>query len=558
VIRRLLLPAALLAIPLALAAQRTRGEDQAVAVQLLALNDFHGNLEPPTGGNGRIGQTTAGGAEYLATHLKRQVEQQPDSIIVAAGDLVGAAPLISGLFHNEPSIESLNAMGLSLSSVGNHEFDRGARELQRLQRGGCHPVDGCRGSDRFTGARFQYLAANVVDTATRRPLFPATAVRTINGVKVGFIGETLQGTPQIVAPAGTAGLAFRDEAATANEYARRLRQQQGVRAAVLLIHEGGQQSVPDEAVDPNGCVGFNGAIAAIARKLTPDIKVIVSGHSHRAYTCSIAGHLVTSAASYGRIITRVSLAIDRTTGVVIRASAVNEIVTRDVPKDPAQTALVAKYAALSAPIANRIAGSITAPITRQANRAGESALGDVVADAQLASARTTSGGAVVAFMNNSGIRADLVVSGSGTQGSSSPVTYGELYQAQPFGNTLTILTMTGDMIRRLLEQQFTRPGTLEDVLQVSAGFSYRYELNAPAGRHVDPDSLAIDGRKIGASERVRVVVNDFLVGGGLGFTVLAEGTGRTGGELDIDAITAYFKNHSPVPPGPQDRIVRTD
>ena len=236
----------------------------------------------------------------------------------------------------------------------------------------------------------------------------------------------------------------------------------------------------------------------------------------------------------------------------------NEIVTRDVPKDPAQTALVAKYAALSAPIANRIAGSITGPITRQANRAGESALGDVVADAQLASARTNSGGAVVAFMNNSGIRADLVGSGSGTPGPSSPVTYGELYQAQPFGNTLTTLTMTGDMIRRLLEQQFTRPGTLEDVLQVSAGFSYRYKLTAPAGQHVDPDSLAVDGRKIGAADRVRVVVNDFLVGGGLGFTVLAEGTGRAGGELDIDALTAYFKNHSPVSPGPQDRIIRTD
>ena len=305
---------------------------------------------------------------------------------------------------------------------------------------------------------------------------------------------------------------------------------------VLLIHEGGQQGVPDEAADPNGCVDFSGAIATIARKLTSDIKVIVSGHSHRAYNCSIAGHLVTSAASYGRIITRVNLTIDRATGVVARASAVNEIVTRDVPKDPAQTALIAKYAALSAPIANRIAGSITGPITRQAEsrrrirarRCGRRRAAGLGADHQRRRA-------VVAFMNNSGIRADLVVPGTGTPGPSSPVTYGELYQAQPFGNTLTTLTMTGDMIRRLLEQQFTRPGTLEDVLQVSAGFSYRYKLTAPAGQHVDPDSLAIDGRKIGAADRVRVVVNDFLVGGGLGFTVLAEGTGRAGGELDIDA-----------------------
>ena len=250
-------------------------------------------------------------------------------------------------------------MGLSLSSVGNHEFDRGcartaaaaARRVPSRRR-----LPGQR--PRLPARDFSISAANVVDTATSRPLFPATAVRTINGVKVGFIGETLKGTPQIVSPAGTKGLTFLDEAATANEHARRLTQQ-GVRAVVLLIHEGGQQGVPDDAADPNGCVDFSGAIATIARKLAPDIKVIVSGHSHRAYNCSIAGHLVTSAASYGRIITRVNLTIDRATGAVARASAVNEIVTRDVPKDPAQTALVARYGALAAPIANRIAGSIT-------------------------------------------------------------------------------------------------------------------------------------------------------------------------------------------------------
>jgi len=233
-------------------------------------------------------------------------------------------------------------------------------------------------------------------------------------------------------------------------------------------------------------------------------------------------------------------------------------VTRDVPKDPIQTAIIEKYGALAAPIAKRIAGSITGEITRRQNRAGESALGDVVADAQLASARTDSGGAVVAFMNNSGIRADIVVAGGGVQGRSSPVTYGELYDVQPFGNTLTTLTMTGDMIRRLLEQQFARPGPDANVLQVSDGFSYRYRLDAPAGHRVDPDSIAIDGRKIGAADRVRVLANDFLVEGGLGFTVFAEGLGRAGGELDVEAFAAYFKAHSPVSPGPQNRIVRTD
>jgi 5'-nucleotidase len=551
-----ILPVVLLALPLSLAGQQPRGDGAAAAIQLLAFNDFHGNLEPPTGGNGRIGQTLAGGAEYLATHLERAVEQQPHSIIVAAGDLVGASPLISGLFHDEPTIDALNAIGLSFSSVGNHEFDRGSAELRRLQRGGCHPVDGCRDGAAFSGARFQYLAANVVDAATHQTLFPATAVKTIDGVKIGFIGETLKGTPLIVSPAGVKGLTFLDEASTANKYARQLRQQ-GVRTLVLLIHQGGQQGVPQEEADPNGCVSFGGAIATIARKLVPELKVIVSGHTHRAYNCSIGGHLVTSAASFGRVITRVSLVIDRATGVATRASAINEIVTRDVAKDPSQTKITVKYGALAAPIAKRIAGAVTGGIARGQNRAGESALGDVVADAHLASAQTGSGGADVAFMNNSGIRADLVVSGGGTPGRSSPVSYGELYDVQPFGNTLTTLTMTGDMIRRLLEQQFARPD-VADVLQVSAGFSYRYKLTAPAGRHVDPDSITIDGRKIGASDPVRIVANDFLVNGGLGFTVFAEGTGRGGGELDVDAFAAYFKNRSPVSPGPQNRIIRTD
>jgi 5'-nucleotidase len=556
VIPRRLLPVVLLALPLALTAQRPGGDGAVASIQLLAFNDFHGNLEPPTGGNGRIGQTLAGGAEYLATHLKRAVEQQPNSIIVAAGDLVSASPLISGLFHDEPTVESLNAIGLSVSSVGNHEFDRGSQELQRLQRGGCHPVDGCsRDTAAFSGARYQYLSANVIDTATGQPLFPATAVLTIDGVKVGLIGETLKGTPQIVSPAGVKGLTFLDEASTANEHARRLTQQ-GVRAIVLLIHEGGRQGVPEDEADPNGCAQFGGPIATIAGNLVPQIQVIVSGHTHRAYNCSIAGRLVTSAASSGRIMTRVNLEIERATGAVARVSAVNEIVTRDVAKDPILTGIIDRYGALAAPIAKRIAGLITTGISRQQNRAGESALGDVVADAHLASARNASGGADMAFMNNSGIRADLVVSAA-TPGP-SPVTYGELYDVQPFGNTLTLLTMTGDMIRRLLEQQFEQPGPGIEVLQVSAGFSDRYRRDAPSGRHVDPESLTIDGRKIHAADRVRVVANDFLVNGGLGFTVFAEATGRTGGELDVDAFAAYFKDHSPVSPGRQDRIVRTD
>jgi 5'-nucleotidase len=556
---------ALLSAPIVLTTEQARdrvdANQDSVEVQLLAINDFHGSLEPPTGTGALIGSTESGGAEYLATHLKNAVRQNPNSIIVAAGDLIGASPLLSGLFHDEPTIESLNAMNLAVSSVGNHEFDEGWRELLRMQKGGCHRDDGCQDGDGFGGARFQYLSANVLQQRAPRPgpLLPATTIRTIGGVKIGFIGETVRGTPQLVTSSGVRGLTFLDEASTANDYAARL-QRQGVNAIVLLIHEGGRQNTDDGALDPNGCENFSGPIDGIARKLSSSIKVIVSGHTHRFYNCNIGGHLVTSAGSLGRMFTRVNLTIDRSKGTITDASAVNEIVSRDVAKDPEQTRIIEKYDAVSAPISNRVVGSVTGDIHRGLNRAGESALGDVIADAQLAAASPKEmGGAVVAFMNIGGIRSELVGTESGSDHSPRQVTYGDLFAVQPFGNVVTVMTLTGEEIKRLLEQQFDNPGPGQnEILQVSRGFTYRYALNAPPGERVDPASIKIGGKLIGPTDRVRVTANNFLVAGGDAFTVFAEGRNKVGGVPDVDALADYFKAHSPVSPGPQDRIVRTD
>jgi 5'-nucleotidase len=530
-----------------------------VTVQVLAINDFHGNLEPPSGTNGLINGTAAGGAEYLATHLRDAAARNPRSIVVAAGDLVGASPLISALFHNEPAIESMNAINLAVASVGNHEFDRGPRELLRLQRGGCHPTDGCLDGAGFHGARFQYLSANVIDNATHATLLPATAIRTVGGVRIGFIGETLRGTKEIVAPAGTAGLTFLDEASAANLHAARL-ERQGVHAIVLLIHEGGRQGPDEGDADPNRCANFSGAIASIVRKLTPDIKVVISGHTHRFYSCTIAGHVLTSASSYGRMLTRITLAIEPSTDTVSSVEVTNEVVGRDVEKDRRQTQIIAKYRGLSERVASEVVGSVTGDIMLRANAVGESALGDVIADAQLtAMAPASRGGAVVAFMNAGGIRADLVASSPRTAARPGEVTYGELFNVQPFGNVMTVLTMTGDMIRRLLEQQFDNPAPGErSVLQVSSGFSYRYTQNAPAGHRVDPASLMIGERRIAPTDRLRVAASDFLVAGGNGFTIFKEGINKVAGDADIDALVAYVRTHSPVAPGPQNRIVRTD
>jgi 5'-nucleotidase len=539
--------------------QRTSRTARSVAVQLLAINDFHGNIEPPSGPDGRVNATVAGGVEYLATHISNAMAQNPNSIVVSAGDVIGASPFVSSLFHDEPTIEAMNAMRLAVSSVGNHEFDEGPAELLRMKRGGCHPDDGCQDGDGFAGAAFEYLSANVIRTATRAPLFPPTAIRTVGGVKIGFIGETLKGTPRIVSAAGTRGLTFLDEAATANAYAARLKRQ-SVQAIVLLIHQGGRQRPDAGDPDPNGCANFGGGLDPVLEKLSPDIQVVVAGHSHVFYNCLIGNRLVTSAGSYGRMITRVTLDVDTATDRITSKSAVNEIVTRDVVRHLAQTRILQKYSALADGAANKVVGSVTADLTRAGNAAGESQLGDVIADAQLAATSDAGkGGAVVAFMNSGGIRSNIVANNARPAARAGEVTYRDLFSVQPFGNVVTVITMTGDMIKRLLEQQFDnpRPGA-NSVLQVSNGFTYRYRLSAPAGQRVDVASIMIGGRHIGPTDRIRVATLDFLVEGGGGYSVLGEGTDKLVGIADINALVAYFKARSPIAPPPQDRIVRIE
>ncbi len=514
-----------------------------VTVQLLAINDFHGNLEPPAGADGLVNQIPAGGAEYLATHLRNAVRENANSILVGAGDLMGASPLISALFHDGPTIAALNAMNLAVTSIGNHEMDKGAAELLRRIEGGCLMEAGCREGEQSEGARYQYLAANVIRSGQPgETLLPATAVRTVGGVKIGFIGETLEGTNQIVAAQSIQGLEFLEESGAANAAAAKL-ERDGVHAIVLLIHQGGRQRPAGGAVDPNGCVNFEGAIKAVVSKLSPAIKVVISGHTHEFYNCTIDGRTVTSAGSYGRLFTRVNLSIDPVSDTIMSVSAKNEVVTRDVAKDPAQTAILDRYRPGAARIASQRAGSITGAIGRTANQAGESALGDVIADAQLAGS-----GAAIAFMNPGGIRAGL---------ERLEVSYGDLYTAQPFANHLVVITMTGDMIRRLLEQQFHAEGR-PTILQVSGGFTYQYRLNAPAGQHVVPGSIALRGQPIAPKDTVRVEASDFLASGGDGFSVLHEGTEPTVGPVDLDALVDYFRAHSPVAPGAQNRIVRVD
>ena len=515
--------------------------DRLLSIQLLAINDFHGHLEPPAGSNGRVAGVDAGGAEYLATHLQALGAGKPHTLIVAAGDLVGASPLLSSMFGDEPSIRALNAMGIRVSSVGNHEFDNGWRELLRVQNG---------------GAAFRYLAANVTfDPRVHHrsgPVLPAYAIEEVGGMRIGFIGLTLRATPQLVMRSGVEGLRFEAEAATANRWVRVLKSQ-NVRTIVVLIHEGG---VP-AGEDPNGCDRLAGPIVEITRQLSDDIDVVVSGHTHRAYNCTLDGKLLTSAASFGRIITAIDLTLDRRTADVVAKTARNVPVTRDVQKDPQQTAIIDEYRPKYAVVAERVVGAIARDVTRAPNDAGESALGNLIADGTLEAARAVAeANAVVAFMNPGGIRADLVHGGSG--GAPRSVTYAEAFTVLPFRNRVVVVTMTGAAIKDVLEQQFDNIGPGQDrMLQVSRGFTYTYDRTRPANRRVDADSLSIDGNRVSPRQRYRIAINEFIASGGDNFSAFSKAADEVTIGNDLDIFTSYLQKRSPVEPDPLNRITRT-
>jgi len=526
-------------------------ESGTVDVQVLAFNDFHGHLEPPTGSNGRFRGVDAGGVEYLATHIGRLEATNPHTVIVSAGDNIGATPLISGMFHDEAAIEALGALGLDVSTVGNHEFDEGWVELLRMQRGGCHPADGCQDGTPFVGAEFAFLSANVQTSPRGDTLFPATAVKTFAGVSVGFIGLALEGTPSVVTPTGVAGLTFLPEAEAANNAARDLRRR-GVHAIVALIHQGdgpGQDG-------PDACGSQRGAIKMIVSRMTDDIDVVVSGHTHQSYVCQVGTKLLTSAESFGRLVTDIDLTIDRATGRVVRKSARNVVATRDVEKAPALTAIIDRYRPFAREIGGRPVGTISASLLRTTSSAGESSLGDVVADSLLDATRDpASGGAEIAFMNPGGLRSDLEHPDGAAGGAPSGVTYADAFTLLPFGNVVLVKTMTGDAVVALLEQQFDNPSPgRHTVLQVSRGFRYAYDPARPVGRRVDRASMTVNGRPVRPGGTYRVVMSEFLWAGGDGFTTASAGTNAIAHGLDLDAFLGYLTRQSPVGPGPQDRI----
>ena len=532
-----------------------------VEVQILGINDFHGNLQPPrstidvTRGDGSVAKVPAGGVAYLAGAAKALRRGQKRSVTVSAGDMIGATPLVSALFLDEPAIAAMNLVGVDYNAVGNHEFDKGSAELLRMQSGGCEKHTSrtpCK-VEPFSGAAFKFLAANVV-RADGSTLFPGTALKDFGDVQVGFVGMTLKETATLVTPAGVAGLSFADEAATANGAVTALRAA-GADAIVLLIHQG---ATTKGAYNDKDCPRLEGDVVPILDQLDPAIDVVVSGHTHAAYICSRARPgggppvLLTSAGRYGTLITDLRLTIDPVRGVVakradnviVQGEGFGEVALSDAaPRfaaDPATRMLVDRYVAAARPEAARVVGRLSGSATRTQDADGEISAGNLVADAQLAASR--SAGAQLAFINAGGVRTDLVPGAGGT------VTFGDIFAMQPFGNSLVVKTLTGTQLKALLEQQFASGrNTAErpNVLLPSRGFAFSYDLSRPAGERIV--ELKLEGKPIDAAARYRITVNNFIASGGDNFTMFASGTDAVDAGSDVDALEAYLRGGANVP-----------
>ena len=554
-----------------------------VDIQILGLNDFHGQLEvvnPVSSSGGRIGglqgtfpnQTCnpptcipAGGAEYLATHVRNLQAGHPNSVFVSAGDLIGATPLLSALFHDEPTIEAFNLMDLDYNGVGNHEFDEGVSELLRMQYGdgdgfrytptedGCHPVDGCGDGDGFEGADFPFLAANVTYGDTGETIFPPYAIHEFErGVQVAFVGMTLEGTPLIVSPGGIASVDFLDEAATVNALVPHLKAQ-GIEAIVVLLHEGGSVPVSGNGAGVvgaiNDCTNPTGPLPPIVDAMDDEIDIVITGHTNWAVNCEIDGKIVTGAASQGRLVTDIDAKVSPATGDFIGKIRVNNrIVTQDVAKASDLTSLIAEYNVFAGPIAAEVVGSTTLAMDRNDRTAAlESTLGQLIADAQLASTVAAPASAQIAFMNPGGIRGNL---------DAGPITHGEAFGVQPFSNIVVTKTMTGAQIELLLEQQFTintgsSAGSLRSsptVLQVSEGFTYAWDPDGPAGDRVDPASIALNDTTLDPAGSYRVTMNNFLGTGGDDFPAFTLGTDEETGLDDLVVLEAYLAVNDPYTP----------
>lgn len=484
-------------------------------LQLLGINDLRGELDPST-----LDGRPVGGAAVLGTYLAQAVHdadaEGTPSLVLGGGDLFGSSPPVSNLLDDAPTIEALGLMGLRYSALGNHELNDGVRDFLRTQYGGCVPGGACAGP-----APFQYLAANVVDRTTRQPVLPAYAIERVGRVEVGIIGVAFRDTPTIVTPAGVQSLEFLDEAESVNRAVRELRSH-GIETIVVLLHGSGSGASEGGPI--------TGPLVPIVEAMDGAVDVVITGHSEAGFVGTVDGKLVTQAYSDGTAYADIDLTIDRKSGDVISKQAHLVRTWGDVAPGttphPQIAQLIQRSRNSVAPLIDRVVGVAAAPITRDQTPAGESALGDLVADTQRAK-----GGTQLAFLNPGSLRADLDV---------GEVTWGDLFAIQPFRNDLIRMRLTGAQLERLLEQQWEGQPQPR-ILQVS-GLRYRWSPDAPVGDRVRPEDVEVGGAPLDLAATYTVTVNNFIATGGDSFTVLLEGASReVVGGTDDEAFVGYVE-----------------
>jgi 5'-nucleotidase len=478
---------------------------------------------------------------YLSAHLQALRTGRAHSITVSAGDLTGASPLLGAAFEDEPTIQVMNLLGLEVNAVGNHELDNGVNELLRLQYGGCGSARGtavsCATDGGFAGANFEYLAANV-EYRPGQTVFPRYVIRSFDGADIAFVGMTLSDRSPYSA-SGIKTLTLDDEIATVNALVPEL-QRLGVAAIVVLVHQGDS---PPPGSTYDACNDSMGPAYTMAMKMDPAVDAIVSAHTHRAYNCTVNGKLLTSAASYGRVITEINLHIDRTAAHVASKSAQQHLVTRDITPDPAVNAVINTYLAMTRASADVDRGYAAADISNFTDPlTGQSAVGDVIADGMLASVAN----AQVALMNVGGVRdgiqaAKLYPTDQLT--SDGVITFEKLKTVQPFANKLTSGLVSAADLKEILEEQW-KGQAYAKILQI-AGLTYHYSVAAAAGSKIT--AISVGGVALDLTDTTRnisVVTNEFISGGGDGFVQFKQTTFAATGAVDVDVTAAYTSAHS--------------
>jgi len=476
-----------------------------IPVQILGINDFHGNLNG-TRTDSKTG-VKSGQADYLAAYLRQREATNKNTLIVHAGDVVGASPPVSALMQDEPTIEFLNMIGCDVGTIGNHEFDEGVDEMLRLINGGYHESTGF-----FAGASFPYVSANVVWKDSEKTVLPPYVVKKVNGMPIGFIGVTLTETPTIVIPSAVVDLKFLDEVEAINKAVVALKQKK-VETIIVLAHVDGNATSTEQP----DTLGY------IAANIDDEVDVIISGHMHLNMKKVVDGKLIVQQHYGGYAFSDIDLLIDPLTKDVVEKKA--EIVVTNqalIDPDPEITQFVKYYQDLVAPLVNRVIGESAVALTKTQNAAGESPLGNLIADAQKWRMGTD-----FALMNPGGIRADL---------DAGPVTWGELSEIQPFSNDLVKMTLTGADIRIILNQQFA---AIPKMLQIS-GFKYTWQ-ESPVKEVVD--IFMADGvTPIDPAAHYTVTCNAFLAGGGDGFLGFLNGTGLVVGPTDLQGLVEYVQS----------------